>query len=539
MASNIHDKYWFSKSAAQRAEDWFGDMLVFTKGEWAGREFKLENWQKVFIRRLFGWKRRDGSGKNGKGDDATRRYRTAYMEVPRKNGKSEFVSAIATYLLYADREPGAEIYAAAADRFQASRVFEPAKFMVMENQTLADASTIYKRNISRISDNSFYTVLSADAYTKHGLNAHGVMFDELHVQKNRDLYDTLKTSMGSRRQPLMVIITTAGIYDPASIAWEIHSYAEGVISGAIEDDTFLAVIFKAKDNDDWTDPKVWEKANPNIDVSLKREYLEESCKEAQSSPAKENTFRRLHLNQWTQQITRWVSIDKWDRCEREFDEESLYGMQCYGGLDLGSVSDLTSFVLAFPDDEDNIRFLSYAWCPEARVRAKNNPYADQYIAWAREGHLIVTQGDTVDYKQVKADIIAAAEKFRLIDFNVDRLFQADQLTQELAEEGMTPVPMGQGFYSMAAPMREFEDRLLSERIHHNGDPLLRWAVNNVVVRHDPAGNVKPDKGENPQAKIDPFVSMVMALERIMRHEDMGSVYSDRAATGEEMITWIE
>ena len=538
MASEPKTDFWFDKAAAAHAAEFFPDMLVHTEAEWKGDPFELEEWQSMFIRRLFGWKRRDGSGRNGTGPDATRRYRVGYMEIPKKNGKSTMIAGLGNYLLYADNEPGSKVFSAAGDRDQAGMIFEPAKQMVMENPILDKASHIYKKSIVVKDTGAIYKVLSADSYTKHGLNAHGVLFDELHVQKKWDLYNTLRYAGASRRQPLFIMITTAGIYDPESVAWSQHKYAEDVLAGVIDDPHFLAVIYKADDDEDWTDEKVWAKANPNLGISVKIDSMREECVRAQENPAEENNFRQLRLNQWTQQRSRWIPVKKWDECYEDYTEEDLLGRECHGGLDLGSVSDLTSFSLAFPD-EDSVKILHWAWCPEATLRATKNQYREAYIQWARDGDLRVSDGDTIDYGQVREDILQIAEKYKLVDFNVDRLFQADQLTQELADEGMVPVPMGQGMYSMAAPMREFEDRLLSGRIKHNGDPVLRWAVNNICVKRDAAGNVKPDKGENPQAKIDPFVSLVMALERIMRREDDGNVYSDRAATGEEMVTWIE
>jgi len=540
--------------------------LCFTADDWAGKPFELEQWQRDFVKRLFGWRRRDASAPNGKWvkcttcdaipfdpktincpdcnslgrtvDDARRRYTRAYMEVPRKNGKSELIAALGLYCLIADGVERGEVYAAAGDRKQAGRIFEPAKYMVMNDPDLRAACKTYKRSITHIPSGSVYEVLSADADSKHGLNASVVLFDELHVQKKRDLYDALKTSQKSRREPLFIMITTAGIYDPESIAWEIHDYAEKVLTKVIPDEAFLATIYKASEKDDWTSEKVWAKANPNLGVSVRIENLREECEEAQHNVAKENTFRRLALNQWTQQVSRWVSIKKWDECYAEYTEEDMLGLECYGGLDIGSVSDFTSFVLGFPVDNDVIRFLPYTWCCEARLRDTKNKYRDSYLKWYQDGHLRITEGDVVDYETVKADILEIVEKFDFKNFNVDTQFQGAQLAQQLDAEGLTAVPMRQGHLSYAAPMQEFEERLLSKRIQHNGDPILRFAVNNVVVATNTVGNVKPDKA-SAHSKIDPFVSMVMSLERIMRREDMGSVYSDRAATGEEMITWIE
>lgn len=507
----------------------FISALPHVEGKWAkqGKRLVLEPWQEEFIRKLFGTVDKDG----------LRQYRIAYLEIPRKNGKSTMAAAIGLYLLFCDREAGAQIYGAAYDSDQASIVYRIASEMVRRTSLDRRATIIdWRKRILLSGTNSFYSVVDRDAAGSYGLNPSGIIFDELHTQKKPDLWRSLTTGQGAREQPLTVVITTAGIYDTASIAWETHEYACKVRDGIVEDPTFLPVIYAADKDDDWTDEKTWRKANPNYGISVNPEYVATECARAQESPAYENTFRRLQLNQWTQQRTRWISVEKWDECEWEYDEEYLYGSKCYGGLDLGYVSDLTSFVLAFPKEDDVVFLLSYAWCPEARLRDPKNMYRDAYMSWVRDGHLRVTPGDTVDYSQVRADIIEIASKFQLIDFNVDWAFQAAQLAQELAAEGLTPIPMRMGHISFAAPMREFEERLLSQRIAHNGDPLLRWCIDNVVVKQNEMGNLKPDKG-SAKAKIDPFVATVMALDRTMKHEDGTSVYSERAAAGEELITW--
>jgi len=281
--------YWFDKQAADDAVWFFENCLTHIKGKWAGQPLLLAPWQGQFIRDLFGWKRKDG----------TRKYRTAYVEVPRKNGKSTLCAGIALLLLFADNEPGAEIYSAAADRQQAGIVFSVAKEMLARSADLAGMANAYQSSIAVPATASSYRAISADAFTKHGLNSHGVIFDELHAQKNRELWDVLTTSTGSREQPLVVAITTAG-HDKHSICWEQHDYAVKVRDGVIDDPAFLPVIFAADEEADWTDEKVWQQANPNLDISLSRDYLRAECKRAQEVPAYENTFRRLHLNQWTE-----------------------------------------------------------------------------------------------------------------------------------------------------------------------------------------------------------------------------------------------
>lgn len=513
-------EYWFDSGAADRVVLFFERYLRHIKGQWAGQPFVLHDWQRdQIIRPLFGWKRPDG----------TRRYRTAYIEVPRKNGKSTLSAGIALYLLYGDREPGAEVYSAAGDRDQAAIVFDAAKQMVEVSRALSKRGDVYKRTIVYPKLRSFYKVLSADVPTKHGLNAHGIIFDELHVQRTRDLYDTMTTSTGSRRQPVTVLITTAGV-DQTSICYEMHDYADKVIRGVIADDTFLGLIYAAEKTEDWQDPTTWAKANPGLGLTVSEDYLATEARKAAEIPAYQNTFRRLHLNQWTQQVDRWIDLTLWDTQAASVPEDALAGRTCYGGLDLASVSDLVAWVMVFPreDDIEAIDVLARFWCPEAKLHDTTNRYRDQYQAWARAGYLKTTPGDAIDYAFVRKQILEDGSRFRIVDLNVDRLFQAHQLSMELISEGMKVVGMGMGFLSMAAPMKEFERLLLSQKVHHGGNPVLRWMADNVAVKQDPAGNLKPDKAAS-QGKIDGIVALVESIDRAQRHR-IGSVYDRRGLT---------
>lgn len=496
----------------------FRDHLRHVKGQWAGEPFELLPWQQGIVRELFGKRRQDG----------TRQYRTAYIEVPRKSGKSTFAAGVALYLLFADGEPGAEIISAAADREQAAIVFETAKQMVEDSPELRRRVEIYRRSIVYPKHGSTYKVVSADAYSKHGMNLHGVVFDELHAQPNRELWDVLTTSMGARRQPLLVAITTAG-YDRESICYEQHDYARKILDGVIEDPSYFAYISAAPDDADWQDPTTWRMANPSLGVTVSEEYLAQEARRAAEMPAYQNTFRQLFLNQWTQQFSRWIDLNLWDENAGEpFTEDDLRGRPCYGGLDLGAVSDLTAWALLFPseDDQDEARFLVRLWCPEARLRDTQNRYRAQYQAWARGGWLTTTPGGAIDYAFVKARILDDARQFRLVDVAMDRLFQGHQLATELTNEGLRVAGCGMGFLSMAPLTKEFERRLLARKVRHGGNPVLRWMADNVAVKMDPAGNLKPDKTAS-QGKIDGVVAMLLALDRAMRHRGPSSVYERR------------
>lgn len=375
---------------------------------------------------------------------------------------------------------------------------------------------------------SKFVPLGADSDTMDGLNIHGALIDELHAHKTRAVVDVLETATGARRQPLQVEITTAG-YDRESVCWEHHEYSRQVLEGTIQDDTWFAFIATLDDGDDWKDPTVWAKANPNLGVSVKLDDLQRKCDKATRMPAAQNGFKRLHLDVWTQQSDRWIDLDLWDENAGQVDEEQLAGRLCYGGLDLSNVSDIAAWVMVFPHpgNQETVDILARFWCPEARLLADDNRYKDQYQAWSQAGLLQVTDGNAIDYQFIKAQILEDAETFKIDSINVDRLFQGYQLSMELADEGLKVFGMGQGFLSMAAPMKEFERRLLAHGLHHGGNAVLRWMANNVVVKQDPAGNLKPDKAAS-QGKIDGIVGLVMALDRAMRQEPpKRSVYEDR------------
>jgi len=512
-------EFYFDRKAAQVAVAFFEKLLVHSKGEWAGQPFVLEEWQREeIIRPLFGWKRRS---------DGTRRYRMAYIEVPRKNGKSTLAAGIGLLLLYADGEPGAEVYSAAADRDQASIVFDEAKRMVESSGPLARISDVYKRVILVPGTGSVYRVLSADAFTKHGLNAHGVIFDELHAQPTRDLWDVLNTSTGARRQPLVVAITTAG-FDRESICWEQHEYARQVLAGVIEDPTFFAYVAAANEKDDWLDEAVWRKANPNLGISVKLDYLSNEARRASLTPAYQNTFRRLHLNQWTQQETRWLPLEAWDACDLPVNVRLLEGAPCYGGLDLASSSDLASFLLTFPPEpgeEELFAWLPFFWIPRENMMERARKDRVPYDAWVRDGLITATEGNVIDYGYIVRDIEALGERFNIKEIAFDR-WGAFQVSQALEGAGFTMVGFGQGFASMSAPTKDLLRLILDGKLVHGGHRVLRWMADNMVVSTDAAGNVKPNKAKSRE-KIDGIVAGVMGLDRALRHQAAGSVYDER------------
>ena len=501
------EKYYFDKKAADKAVKFFENYLRHSIGEWSGRSFSLEPWQKQITLDIFGWKRTS---------DDLRRYRTVYIEIPRKNGKSTLSAGFALLLFMADGEPGAEVYSAAADTGQASIVFEEAKRMVEGSPELLKRVNVWRRSIAWPARASKYQVISADAKTKHGFNAHGIIFDELHTQPNRELWDVLTTSVGSRRQPMTVVITTAG-YDKESICWEQHEYARKVIEGSIEDDSFYGVIYAADEEDDWTNPEVWRKCNPNLGVSVKMEYLEQECAKAKESPAYQNTFRRLHLNQWTEQETRMIEMSVWDECGGVVDAEALKGRICYGGLDLASTSDLAAFLMVFPpeDDDGPYRLMPKFWIPGNNIVKKGLKDHVAYDGWVRAGLLNATPGNTIDFDYIRHDINELNRDYHIKEIAYDS-WGAALLSSQLRDDGLEMYEFIQGWKSYAAPTKEFMALQLNRRLAHGNNPILRWMASNMVAKIDPAGNMKPDKGKARQ-KIDGIVAAIMGLDRAMRN----------------------
>lgn len=533
----------FDEEAAAYAIEFFG-FLPHIKGEWAGRPFKLGPWETFIIGSLFGWKRLYGRCPQcdswlpmeasvinciacfvpGEEEEQVpaetgwyRRFRTSYLEVARKNGKSTLAAGVGLLLAFFDNEAGAEVYSAATKRDQAKIIWGTAKQMVRKSAYLQSQISVYMANMSDPESASKYEPLASEADSTDGLNSHGNLIDELHAHKTRDLLDVLVTGTGSRRQPLTFIVTTAG-YDRTSICWEQHEYGTQVLEDVVQDDSYFIYIAAIDEGDDWRDPVCWLKANPNLGVSIKMDYLTTQRDQAVSSPAKQNTFKRLHCDLWTQQVDRWIDIDVWDSNHGIIDEEELKGRTCYGMLDLATVSDMTAWVMAFPGEGDQVDILARFFCPRSKVNDPGNRFKDSYQVWEHKGFLTVTEGDATDYAFVKAQILADVQKFQMVDMNVDRLFQAHQLAQELMEEGIVVIGFGMGYMSMAAPMKELERRLLLKQINHGGNPIMRWMADNVAVKQDPAGNLKPDKSES-QGKIDGIIGIVGALDRVMRNDE--------------------
>ena len=447
---------------------------------------------------------------------------------------SELAAAVALLLTCGDGEERAEVYGCAADRQQAAIVFDVAADMVRMCPALNKRVKILtsQKRIVYIPTNSFYQVLSAEAYSKHGFNIHGVVFDELHTQPNRKLFDVMTKGSGdARMQPLYFLITTAGT-DTNSICYEVHQKAKDILEGRKHDPTFYPVIYGADESEDWTDPKVWKKANPSLDKTIGMDKVVAACNSAKETPGEENAFRQLRLNQWEKQAVRWMPMEKRDKCKLDFDEDMLAGRICYGGLDLSSTTDITAFVLVFPPtDEDNHYYvLPYFWLPEEtlplRVRRDHVPYD----VWERQGYLKTTEGNVVHYGFIENFIDELGQKFHIKEIAFDR-WGAVQMSQNLEGLGFTMVQFGQGYKDMSPPTKELMKLTLEQTLAHNGHPVLRWMMDNIFIRRDPAGNIKPDK-EKSTEKIDGAVAMIMALDRAIR---CGCVSDESVYDSREML----
>ena len=506
----------FSEEHGQHVLDFFRYFLVHHKGEWAGQAFTLSPWQQFQLWVLFGWLKEDG----------TRRFRVSYEEVARKNGKTTKAAGVGLYLFDADGEPGAEVYSAATKRDQAKICHDAAKSMIKASPHLRSRIGIFKNNIHCLNTGSKFEPLGRDADNLDGLNIHGGLCDEVHAWKQRDLWDVIETATAARRQSLLYAITTAG-FNRQSICWELHDYTIKVLTGVVDDDSWFGMIFTLDEEDDWENEELWVKANPNLGISVKIDDLRRKAVKAKKTPSALNAFLRLHMNQWTQAESRWLPPEAWRACSGKVDAEALRGRTCYGGLDLSSTRDLSAFVMVFPPEMENEPYqaLCRFWIPEENMHERSRRDRVPYEAWHRAGLIQATPGNVIDYGFILESIDKDAQAFDLKEVAFDR-WGATKIIQELEERGLTVVQFGQGFASMSPPTKELEKMVLAVEIAHGGHPVLTWMADNVVVRQDPAGNLKPDKAKSLE-KIDGIVALIMGLDRALRHEDQTSVYETR------------
>lgn len=525
----------FNPAAGAHVIEFFG-FLKHSKGEWAGQTIHLEPWQQFILYVLFGWMRTDPET----GEEA-RRFRTSYLEVARKNGKSTLAAGIGLYLLDADGEAGAEVYSAATKRDQARITHAEATRMVKSSPFLRRRLRVYKDNIHIVDTASKFEPLGADTDSMDGLNVHGAIVDEVHAHKHRTTWDLLDTATGARRQSLICGITTAGI-DRQTLCWDLHDYTEKLLEVLVEDDTFFGIIYTLdkrpglEDDEgnveqiyDWEDESGWVKANPNLGVSKKLDDMQRKAAQAKEMPSATNSFLQRELNLWVQASARWVHAAKWLACSQAVDADGLRGRTCYGGLDLSSTQDVTAFILVFPPEttDDPYQVLCRFWVPEDTMRERSKRDKLLYETWVRQGYMATTPGNVIDHEYILNEIEELSERYDIQEIAFDRWGAAQIQTKLMAMGDEDWVfGFGQGFASMSAPMKELEKLILGNKLAHGNNPVLTWMASNLVATRDAAGNIKPDKAKSRE-KIDGMVALIMGLDRATRHQDRQSVYEER------------
>jgi phage terminase large subunit-like protein len=499
---------WWDWPAAKRIIDFFRDVLRLTGGEHEGKPFELHPSQKFILGSLFGWKAEDGS----------RRFRVSYSEIGKGNGKSPLAAGVGLYMMMADNEPRAEVYAMGYDKDQAQVLFRDAVAMVDQSQALDSRLTRSggagkEWNLAYLETGSFFRPISSEhvgGRGKSGPRPHCVLVDELHEHPSSAMVEFMRAGTKGRRQALVFMITNAGVTDNTSVCFAYHNYAEKVLNGQIEDDGFFAYVCGLDKNDDWTDPNVWKKANPLLGVSITPKYLSERVHEAEGMPSKQSLTRRLNFCEWVEAADPFVTTDVWKANGGIVDEEALVGRACFGGLDLSGKNALTSLKLIFEADETGRKpIICRFWTPEEGLKQREEQDRAPYAQWVREGHLIKTPGATIDYQFVAAEIAALTKKYRITAIAFDR-WRIDDLRREFDEDvDVLLLEHGQGFKDMSPAIEALEDELKDGVLNHGDHPVLTWCVANTRVVKDPAGLRKFDK-RKATGRIDGAVALAMA-----------------------------
>lgn len=527
--------YYFDQGIADAAVEFFPRFLSLVDGEWAGRPFRLEEWQAHHIRQIFGWRRRS---------DGTRRYRFVRIWMPRKNSKTTLAAGMAHLLTIGDGEPGAQVFSHALDGAQAGLCFEIASRMVALSPALSELyEAPTQKGLFCPALMSSFRPLSGEAYGKHGLSPHANIGDEAHAWKNGKLHTFLIQGMGARRQPIDITISTAG--EIKTYGHELYESSKAILlDPSLDPETYVA-IYEADPEDDWTDPKVWAKANPNLGVSLKREFLEAECKRALQTPRLENDFKRYHLNIWVEQATRWLAMKLWPKNSEHPEDKDYWkklpalmkGRRCYSGIDLGSTRDLSAKVDVFPPDDPEGRYVVIPrfWMPSDHVEDRDKP-AHPYGRWVRDEFFLegerraaieTTPGNVTDYDFIIEAVLRDCGVYNVQKVGIDILFQAMQVAVRLQEQGVPVELMRQGHLTLAAPTVELERLFEAGRLEHGNHPVLEWMFRNAVVVKDSTGNIKPDK-KRASEKIDGVIALVEALgliHKVVEAEIMPEIYA--------------
>ena len=497
------DDFYFDWREAEFRVKFIESHCRYPEGPKAGQLITLDDWQKErIIFPTFGWKERASD---------LRRFRMVFEAIPRKNAKTTLTAAIALSILFQDGEEAAQIYTAAGEKGQATIIYDAMKYMVGADPLMNKRCKLFRNEARYPEKRSYVKVLSADARTKHGFNAHAVLFDELHTQPNRDLWDVLTSSMLSREQPITMVMTTAGT-NTNSLCYEIWEYARSIRDGLIVDDRFLAVLFEALPDDDWNDPKVWKKANPALGSFLTEKNFEIEYQKAVKMPSYINTFKNLHLNVWTNSAEGWIDDETWMRCADDLDDDYLQTLPCWAGLDLASVRDLCAFGVVYVDEKKQRFYLKvHHFVNSEKARNKKLSAGVDYLRFQDEGSVTITEGNATDHSYILDWIRDFASKNDLRQIAFDRHLSG-YIAAQLHESKIEVVPFGQGYVSMSFPTKQFETLVMNGQLRHDGNNCLRWQLGCVIIERSPADDIKVTKNKNRESqKVDGVVAAIMAL----------------------------
>ena len=501
-------------------------VLRHTKGKWAGRPLAPDAWQVAYvIAPVFGWVAPDEHGRYG------RIIRNVYVDLPRKGGKTTISAGLALYLAFADGEPGAEVLAVAGSRDQAGNAYRPAKLIAEKSPQIRKGGIeALQAQIVRPADGAFFKAVASVGDLIHGSNIHGAVVDELHVHKTPDVVDAVESGTGARDQPLVITITTADDGRPHSVYASKRGYIDRLAQRLIHNPRQYGVVFAADEEDDPFAEVTWRKANPGYGVSPTRAFLEDEARKARDNPVQLSRFLRLHLGIRTKQVTRYITLAEWDRNAGMVVEQKLKGRVGYGGMDLGSTSDLTSVCWLFPDGRGGFDAVWRFWAPEEQLAELDKRTANAASVWKRQGWLRTTPGNVTDYDFVKQQLDSDLDVFDVAELAYDP-WNATHLTNQLTADGAPMVHVRQGFSSLSPPLKEIK-RLVAAGTHdapllrHGGNPVMRWMLDNLAVSMDPSGNVKPDKAKSAE-KIDGVSALTTSMARAMHWQPpKRSAYED-------------
>lgn len=495
----------FDPEAAQHIIDFFAKFLTHTEGELDKQPFILSPWQQALFWILYGWKRKE---------TGFRRFKVAFCEIGRGNGKSMLASGVGLYELIAFGEPGAQVYSAATDKKTAKLVWDTAALMVQNCPALDSRITIYRDNMHIPGTAAKFEPCASEDTNLLGLRPSCVLLDELHVHPNANVWNVFYSAMGKKKNALLIAITNSG-FDKNSVCWKKRDYVVRVLDQKIDDDSWFGWISGIDDEDDWEDETCWMKANPGLGINITMDEMRSQALQARNDPSALTGFLRYRLSRWTESHTVWMPMHLWDKCDEKVAETDLEGRFCIGAMDLSTTTDVSAFVLLFPptDDDPRWRIVPRFFLPRDSMEERVKRDKVDYDVWERQGLFVMTQGKVIDYRVIHAEIRDLAERFDFTEIVYDRWNSSD-IVRNLEEDGMILVKWGQGMRDMNAPMKRLMELVLTSQLAHGGNPILRWMAKNVAAFVDPSGFIKPDKARSIE-KIDGVVALIMALGRGM------------------------